>query len=265
MFNTLIESKPKKKRTVAGTFSSVVIHAVIIFFAVYATANAREANASKPRAENVKFVEVKKEEPKPEPERPKPKQPEPEPARPKQAPRAPQPVAPRVEAPAPPNGFHVLQAPVNIPVRIPDIDLSRAVTSAADFSGKGVAGGTGSGREGGTPGGTGTGEGPPDIVKTTYREHEVEVEARLLSGGQPSYPDPLRASGVEGRVVVEFVVNENGRVQPGSLKVIQSDNALFTAAVRAQLPNMRFSPARVGGRAVKQYVQLPLTFRLDRT
>ena len=38
---------------------------------------------------------------------------------------------PSVEAPAPPKGFQVIQAPVNVPVSIPKIDLSAAVTGSA--------------------------------------------------------------------------------------------------------------------------------------
>jgi protein TonB len=37
---------------------------------------------------------------------------------------------------------------------------------------------------------------------------------------------------------------------------------LFTQAVRAALPRMRFFPAQVGGKAVKQLVQMPFQFNL---
>ena len=54
-------------------------------------------------------------------------------------------------APPPPKGFQVLTAPINIPDKIPDIDLSKAVTDEKDFSGKGVAGGKANGVVGGVP------------------------------------------------------------------------------------------------------------------
>ena len=260
MFKTLIESKPKKRRTVGGTLFSVVFHTTIITFALYATANARIAEPEKPKQEDVKFVEVKKEEPKPPEQKPEPPKPKPPPQRVQR----PQPVvAPlRVEAPAPPKGFQVLQAPVNIPVKLPDIDASRAITSESDFTGKGVAGGSGSGREGGT--GTGSGTGAPVNLNQTFHEHEVETPAAALGGARPEYPSTLRETNVEGRVILEFVVNEQGRVDMGSVKVIESSNALFTASVRAALPGMRFRAARIGSRAVKQYVRQPFSFKLDR-
>ncbi|CAN5127705.1 hypothetical protein BH23GEM2_BH23GEM2_04610 [soil metagenome] len=263
MFNTLLESKPRRKRTVGGTVISVVAHTAIIIFAVYATANARIAEAPKPTQENLKFVEVKPEEPKPEPPKPEPPKPEPPKAQPKAPPPAPTPPAPRIEAPAPQKGFQTLQAPVNVPVSIPKVDLSARITNEADFSGKGVAGGTAEGVTGGTQGGTGTGSAID--LSQPFREHQVEVAVSALGNVTPNYPSSLRETGVEGQVVVEFVVNENGRVDMSSVKVIESSHALFTSSVRTALQKMRFSPAKVGGTSVKQYVQQPFTFRLQRT
>ena len=50
-----------------------------------------------------------------------------------------------VVKPPPPKGFQVLRAPVKIDIKIPEIDLSKAITNENDFSGKGVKGGTGNG------------------------------------------------------------------------------------------------------------------------
>ena len=58
------------------------------------------------------------------------------------------------------------------------------------------------------------------------------------------FPDELRAQRVEGEVVVELRVNEKGRVEPSSMRVVRSEHELFTAAVRSVLPRFRFEPAR---------------------
>ena len=265
MFTTLIESKPKKQRRTVGTAMSVALHLGLLVFAVVATANARSDALEKSREEKLNYVEVKKEEPKPEPEKPKepepPKPKEPEPVR-KAAPTPPE--APRVEAPAPPKGFQVVQAPVNIPVNIPKIDLSAAVTSEADFSGKGVAGGSSKGVEGGTGDANSKGTTPGGLSTQPYFEFQVE-EAASPSGSNPSpqYPESERSSGVTGRVVVQFVVSPSGRVEPGSIKILESTSPAFAAAVREVLPRHRFSPAKIGGRAVRQIVQQPFVFRLN--
>jgi len=52
-------------------------------------------------------------------------------------------------------------------------------------------------------------------------------------------------------------------VEPGSIKVLESTNSAFAAAVREVLPRHRFSPAKIGGNAVRQIVQQPFIFRLD--
>src|SRR5438045_1148954 len=129
MFNQLIESKPKKQKMAGGTLFSLVFHGTLIAVAVVLTARAGIAD-DKTKAEKIQFVEVKKEAPKP-----------------KEPPPPPKEVV--MKAP-PPKGFQVLQAPVNIPIKIPDIDLSKKVTNEEDFSGKGVKGGTGNGVAGGT-------------------------------------------------------------------------------------------------------------------
>jgi protein TonB len=74
----------------------------------------------------------------------------------------------------------------------------------------------------------------------------------------------LRAAGVEGRVVARFVVNEGGSVEDGSVRFVQSDNHLFDEAVRTALRRMRFTPAEIGGRKVRQLVEMPFVFALSR-
>jgi TonB family protein len=66
----------------------------------------------------------------------------------------------------------------------------------------------------------------------------------LISAPTLRFPDELRAQRVEGEVVVELRVNEKGRVEPSSMRVVRSEHELFTAAVRSVLPRFRFEPAR---------------------
>ncbi len=238
MFNQLIESRPKKQKMAGGTLFSLIFHGTLGVAAVIATASAGIAD-DKSKAEKIQFVEMKKEPPKP-------KEKEPPPPPPKDV---------VMKAP-PPKGFQVLRAPVDIPITIPDIDLSKKVTDEADFSGKGVKGGIAKGVEGGTA-----------IVDTnqTYFEFQVEKPVSQIPGtGSPRYPDALRSSGVEGEVQAQFVVNEDGRAETGTFKVLKATNDLFSSAVRSALPNMRFYAAEVGGKKVKQLVQQSFQFKLDR-
>jgi protein TonB len=234
VFNNLLESKPQKQRSTGGAIASFVLHAVLIVAAVYATANAGKEDDG-PRVEEVKFVEQAK------PEEPKPEEPKPPP--------------PDVPVVTPPKGFQVLTAPIEIPDVIPDVDLTKKAIDEADFSGKGVAGGTSKG----------VGSGPPPDTDQPFFEFQVEKPAMAAPGSaSPRYPDILRSAGVEGEALVQFVVDTVGRAELNTFKVLRSTHDLFAATVRNTLPNMRFIPAEVGGRKVKQLVQQPFVFAIQK-
>src|SRR5438045_6395860 len=188
MFNNLIVSKPKKQRTTRGLIISGVLHAILGTAAVYGTLQDKE-QLEKPKAEKVEFVEMKKKE---------------EPPPPKEVPPPPKDV---VMAPPPPKGFQVLAAPVKVPDVLPDIDLSKHVTDEADFSGKGVAGGTSKGVVGGTA----------PAHDQPYFEVQVEEQVQQIPGsGNLRYPDMLRSANVEGEVLAQFVVDTSGKYDAGS-------------------------------------------------
>jgi protein TonB len=80
----------------------------------------------------------------------------------------------------------------------------------------------------------------------------------------PRYPELLKAGGVEGEVLVEFTVDTTGRADPASLKVLKSTHELFALAVKNAMPGMRFLPAEVDGRRVKQLVRQPFVFAIQK-
>ena len=238
MFDNLIESQAKKQKRAGGTIASTVIHAILISGAVVATLHAKE-ELDKPKAEKVVFVQVKKDEPPPPKEEVKPPPPE------------------VVMKAPPPKGFQVLTAPIKIPDVLPDIDLSKKVTNEEDFSGKGVAGGIAKGVVGGTP--------QPVNENQTYFEFQVEKQVSPFPGNpSPRYPDMLRSANVEGEVLAQFVVDTTGRADMSQFKVLKSTHDLFTNAVKSSLPQMKFYPAEVGGKKVKQLVQMPFQFNLTK-
>ncbi len=234
MFNQLLESKAQRQKLAGGTLFSVVLHTALIAGAVYATATAGVKEEKK--SEKIQFVEIKK---------------EPAPEKPKEAP----PPEKVVVAP-PPKGFQVLRAPLRIDIKIPEIDLSKAVTNESDFSGKGVKGGVGTGVVGGTG---------PVNTDQTYFEFQVERPASMLDDSpKPKYPAVLESSGIAGEVQAQFVVSSSGKADMSSFKVLKSSNELFTQAVKNVLPRMRFSPAQIGGKPVNQLVQQSFQFAVPR-
>jgi protein TonB len=244
------------------------LHVLVIFLAVFATAQAGARKPDRDKATKVNFVEMKKKEPPPPPKKeppPPPKKPEPPKPKTPQPPRLKVVEAPKVEAPAPPKGFQVIPPPVSIPTKIPSIDLSKALTNENDFSGKGVAGGTANGVKGGTgkEGDTGKSAGVKED-HGPYMEFQVEKPVAKIGGEAPEYPPALKDQGIEGTVLAQFVVNESGRYEPGTLKILNSSNSAFTAAVKDALPRMRFSAAQIGGKKVQQLVQMPFQFHIQR-
>src|SRR5215211_1820297 len=238
MFDNLIESKASRQRRAGGTVVSFVFHAIIITAAVVGTLHASQ-ELDKPKAEKVEFVTVKKDEPPPPKEEPKPPPPD------------------VVMKAPPPKGFQVLTAPIKIPDVLPDIDLSKKVTNEEDFTGKGVAGGIAKGVVGGTA--------TPVNDNQTYFEFQVEKQVQPMSGNAaPRYPDMLRSANVEGEVLAQFVVDTTGRADMREFKILKSTHDLFTNAVKVALPNMKFYPAEVGGKKVKQLVQMPFQFSLTK-
>jgi protein TonB len=235
MFDNLIESRRKRQNFFGSTVFSIIGHAVLIAGAVVATSTAGKAAYDEQREEKIDFVEVK-EKPKPEPEKPPPEQ--------------------QPNTPPPPKGFQILTAPIEIPDVLPEIDLNKAVTNEADFTGRGAKGGTSTGVVGGVP----------QAVQTDQAlwDFQVEKPAQWIQGtGKTTYPEMLKSAGIQGSVMAQFTVDTLGRAEMGTFKVLKSSQELFTIAVRNALPTMRFLPAEQGGKKVRQVVQQEFSFTIQ--
>lgn len=88
------------------------------------------------------------------------------------------------------------------------------------------------------------------------------IAAPLSGNGAPDYPRSLRTAGVEGSVLVTFVVDTTGRAEPGSITVVSSTHPLFADAVRQWLGRTRYAPAEIRGMRVRQLVQQEVGFAL---
>ena len=89
----------------------------------------------------------------------------------------------------------------------------------------------------------------------------VEEPPALLAGPAPAYPERLRAAGIEGRVVLEAVIDTLGRAE-GAARVVESSAQGFEAAALAYVQGALFRPGRVRGRAVRVLIRLPIGFSL---
>ncbi len=62
---------------------------------------------------------------------------------------------------------------------------------------------------------------------------------------------------------MQFVVNGDGHADTTPFKGLKSSHDLFSQAVMAILPDLRFSPATIAGKPVRQVVQMPFVFSLS--
>ncbi len=146
-------------------------------------------------------------------------------------------------------GFQTVVAPTDIPTNIPPINLQEHF-DPKDYTGTGVEGGIGTG-----------------IVPSSgdvYMESVVEERPEVLSGPQLQYPDLLRQAAIQGRVLVQAIIDTSGRAEPPSVKVIQSPNPGFDQSAKNYVLRALFRPARVHGRAVRVLINLPIDFKIKR-
>lgn len=89
-----------------------------------------------------------------------------------------------------------------------------------------------------------------------------ESAARSEWSAAPIYPAELIQKGVEGSVLTNFVIDTTGRADTATIEIFQATHALFAQSVRTAIPDMRFSPAMVQGRKVRQVVEQRFQFRI---
>ncbi|NPD91470.1 energy transducer TonB [Xylanibacter muris] len=75
------------------------------------------------------------------------------------------------------------------------------------------------------------------------------------------YPLAAQEMGVQGKVIVSFVIEKDGRI--GETKVVKSvDPDLDREAVRVVKTLSGFSPGKIGGKVVRTKMSIPITFKL---
>jgi len=114
-------------------------------------------------------------------------------------------------------------------------------------------------------------EKPKEVKEEVFRSVEQMPqfpggEAALMKYLQShiNYPPMAAENNVQGKVVVQFVVDKTGKV--GEVKVVRSvDKDLDREAVRVCKSLPKFTPGRQNGQAVSVWYTLPVTFKLQGT
>jgi protein TonB len=232
MLRVLLESKARRQRRIGGMALSVGVHLAIIGAATATTVHAR-------RLEREPVIAVRVVPPAPHP-----------------VPTHPQPRRVTTDH-APTRGTTIVVEQIHItadiPTSLPTIDYTPR--STPDY----VTGPSGTS--------SGTGVGPRSIVdgeatsdNTDWRGNDLLM--RIVTPATPRYPESLRQAGLDGRVLVRFVVDTVGRIDLRSVQVVESTHDLFTRAVRDILGNFRFKPAEAKGHRVRAMAEMPFEFQI---
>jgi protein TonB len=103
---------------------------------------------------------------------------------------------------------------------------------------------------------------PPTILKyvdemptTTYNLHEYLAK-------NTRYPDVARLTNIEGKVIVKFVVNDDGTVTDAEI-ARGIGGGCDEEAARVVLHMPKWTPGKQNGRCVKVYFNLPIVFKLE--
>ncbi len=144
-------------------------------------------------------------------------------------------------------GFQTVAVPAQIPTDIPPVDLQQRF-DPKDYSGSGIEGGRANG-----------------IVVSgseVYAEALVEERPELLSAPPPIYPQLLKQAGIQGRVILHAIVDTTGRVEPASVRIIKSPSPAFEQPTKDWVLKALFRPARLHGRGVRVFINLPVDYSL---
>src|SRR5262245_45151675 len=234
MLGVLLESKAVRQRRDGGAALSVATHLAIVGFVAVVTAKPA-VHREKDPVTIVRFTPpVVRELPKPRPATP---------TIPTTGPWSPVPIFPVV---------------TKVPTSIPPIDLAvpndptpNEIAFGDPRSGIGRLGGADFG--GGEPKSRGNAE-----------WNGTETMMRLVVSAKPRYPERLRIAGVNGRVLIRFVVDTTGRVDVAAVQILESTHDLFITAVRDILPALRFKPSEANGQRVRSLAEMAFEFQITR-
>jgi protein TonB len=231
VFENLIESKPKTKKSLVQSVLSLLVHAAVIFAAVKVTQGAAETIKDIVADTTMVFLKP------PPPPPPPPDQPPPDVI---------------VSQNPPPKGFQTVVAPTDIPKDIPPIDLAEKPFDPKDFTGKGVEGGIAAGIAGGT--------GP--VSGEVFLEAQLDDPVQPISIPTPRYPPVLQSAGIAGRVELQYVVDTTGHAEPASFKVLKTTHPAFVEPAKEAIAKGVFKPAKFKGQPVRQLVQQAIAFKV---
>ncbi len=99
-------------------------------------------------------------------------------------------------------------------------------------------------------------------LSAVFAEAAVDEVPERISCPTLEYPRQLQAAGIQGSVLLRFVVDTMGQVEPSSAEVLSSTHEGFERPATTMIRGCGFRPVRVRAWAVRTRVQMPIKFTL---
>ncbi len=100
----------------------------------------------------------------------------------------------------------------------------------------------------------------PEIEIIPYAK--VEVKPKPISIPKPDYPELARKAGIEGKAIVEAIIDTDGSVLEAKI-FKSSGNPMLDEAAVAAARRSRFTPAKQRDMFVRVRVNIPFDFKLQ--
>ncbi|MFM2485043.1 energy transducer TonB [Celerinatantimonas yamalensis] len=92
----------------------------------------------------------------------------------------------------------------------------------------------------------------------------IDAHPVVVSRLAPLYPRRAQQRNIEGEVTAEFIVQPNGQVKPGSIKIVAAKPPnIFDNAVKQAIYGWKFQPKMQQGQAVAYRAQQNIAFSLE--
>lgn len=108
-------------------------------------------------------------------------------------------------------------------------------------------------------------DGDPNLIvlqgPKTFTTGALDNPPRTRSQVAPVYPNEAKTDGSSAEVMVEFVVDENGRVV--NPQIVRSTDRRFESATLRAVARWRFEPGTIRGKAVRFRMAAPVVFSLE--
>jgi protein TonB len=103
---------------------------------------------------------------------------------------------------------------------------------------------------------------PPQVYQFVEQMPQPPYDLTEYLSKTINYPDTAKKSGIQGRVVVQFVVNENGKIS--DVKALRGiGGGCDEEAVRVIKAMPPWKPGKQNGKMVKVYYTQPISFLLQ--